>query len=102
MLDFTTVELHIKGSFVMSTFSFKFYTKKLAVRKFLTNPDNQVIVITAKRKVSKNIIMIIRIRQIVSDGPAKFTHNDSDKFRGSLHFRVLSESFLLSLKITKY
>ena len=102
MLDFTTVELHIKGRFVISTFSLKSYTKKLAVRKFLTNPDNQVIVKAAKRKVSKIIIMIIRIRQIVSDGPAKFTHNDSDKSRGSLHFRVLSESFLLSLKITKY
>ena len=100
MLDFTTVELHIKGSFVMSTFSFKFYTKKLAVRKFLTNPDNQVIVKTARTKVSKKIILIIRIRQIFSDGPAKITHNDSDKSRGSIHSRVLSESFLLSLKIT--
>ena len=83
MLDFTTVELHIKGSFVMSTFSFEFYTKKLAVRKFLTNPDNQVIVKTARTKVSKKIILIIRIRQIFSDGPAKITHNDSDKSRGS-------------------
>ena len=100
MLDFTTVELHIKGSFVMSTFSFEFYTKKLAVRKFLTNPDNQVIVKTARTKVSKKIILIVRIRQIFSDGPAKITHNDSDKSRGSIHSRVLSESFLLSLKIT--
>jgi len=83
MLVFTTVELNIKETFSICTFSFKFYTKKLAVRKFLTNPDNQVIVKTARTKVSKKIILIIRIRQIFSDGPAKITHNDSDKSRGS-------------------
>jgi len=100
MLVFTTVELNIKETFSICTFSFKFSTKKLAVRKFLTNPDNQVIVKTARTKVSKKIILIVRIRQIFSDGPAKITHNDSDKSRGSIHSRVLSESFLLSLKIT--
>jgi sulfur relay (sulfurtransferase) DsrC/TusE family protein len=83
MLVFTTVELNIKETFSIRAFSFKFYTKKLAVRKFLTNPDNQVIVKTARTKVSKKIILIIRIRQIFSDGPAKITHNDSDKSRGS-------------------